>query len=190
MDLLGRPAADVGAAVQENFQQPDDAGLVDLDAGIAHRAYDDRQGDALQQRKVDVNVEPLRLEGGEAASDGLELFADRLEMVQAFLETEVVEIVGAQFVAQKRGELFVLLQERVLEIGAKDMVTMLDLIDDGGKLAGQPTMEALTIKRNERNAPSNAVAIISSRSSLVSSWSGMGVSGLNHSLTRSASSYY
>ena len=135
------------AAVQENFHQPDDAGLVDLDAGIAHRAYGDRQGDALQQRKVDVNVEPLRLEGGEVAGDGLELFADRLEMVQAFLETEVVEIVGAQFVAQEGGELLVLLQERVLEIGAKDMVTMLDLIDDGGKLAGQPTMQALTEDR-------------------------------------------
>jgi hypothetical protein len=40
-----------------------------------------------------VNVEPLRLEGGEVAGDGLELFADRLEMVQAFPETEVVEIV-------------------------------------------------------------------------------------------------
>jgi hypothetical protein len=96
-----------------------------------------------------VNVEPLRLEGGEVAGDGLELFADRLEMVQAFLETEVVEIVGAQFVAQEGGELLVLLQERVLEIGAKDMVTMLDLIDDGGKLAGQPTMEALTEDRGD-----------------------------------------
>ena len=41
------------------------------------------------------------------------------------------------------------LQERVLEIGAKDMVTMLDLIDDGGKLAGQPTMEALTEDRGD-----------------------------------------
>jgi hypothetical protein len=37
----------------------------------------------------------------------------------------------------------------VLEIGAKDMVTMLDLIDDGGKLAGQPTMEALTEDRGD-----------------------------------------
>ena len=68
---------------------------------------------------------------------------------KTFLETEVVEIVGAQFVAQKRGELLVLLQERVLEIGAKDMVTMLDLIDDGGKLAGQPTMQALTEDRGD-----------------------------------------
>jgi hypothetical protein len=37
----------------------------------------------------------------------------------------------------------------VLEIGAKDMVTMLDLIDDGGKLAGQPAMEALTEDRGD-----------------------------------------
>src|SRR6516165_593577 len=36
MDLLSRPAADVRAAVQEDLHQPDDAGLVDLDAGIAH----------------------------------------------------------------------------------------------------------------------------------------------------------
>ena len=31
MDLLGRPAADVRVAVQEDLHQPDDAGLMDLD---------------------------------------------------------------------------------------------------------------------------------------------------------------
>ena len=46
--------------------------VVDFDAGIAHGADGDRQGDALQQREVGVNVEPLRLEAGEAAGDGLE----------------------------------------------------------------------------------------------------------------------
>jgi hypothetical protein len=63
VDLLGRPATDVRSTVQEDLQQPDDAGVVDLDAGIAHRADGDRQGDALQERKVDVNVEPLGLPG-------------------------------------------------------------------------------------------------------------------------------
>jgi hypothetical protein len=33
---LDGPAVDVGTAVQEDFHQPDDARLVDLDAGIAH----------------------------------------------------------------------------------------------------------------------------------------------------------
>ena len=54
VDLLGGPAADVTAAMQEDFKEADDARVVDLDAGIADRADGDRQGEALQQREVDV----------------------------------------------------------------------------------------------------------------------------------------
>ena len=73
VDLLGGPAADMTAAMQEDFEQADDAGVVDLDPGIADRADGDRQGEALQQRKVDVDIEPLRLEAGKAIGDGLEV---------------------------------------------------------------------------------------------------------------------
>ena len=34
VDVLGGPAADVTATMQEHFEQADDAGVVDLDAGI------------------------------------------------------------------------------------------------------------------------------------------------------------
>ena len=114
VDLLGGPAADLTAAVEQNLEQADDAGVVDLDPGIADRANGDRQGEALQQREVDVDVEPLRLETGEAGSNGLEPLADGIEM-SSLLETEVGEVVGDQLVAQEGGELFVLLQERVLK---------------------------------------------------------------------------
>ena len=83
VDLLGRPAADVAAAMEQHFEQTDDARVVDLDPGIADRANGDRQGEALQQRKVDVDVEPLRLETGEAGGDGLEALANGIEMVQS-----------------------------------------------------------------------------------------------------------
>ena len=73
---------------------------MDLDPGIADRADGDPQGEALQQRKVDVDVEPLRLETGEAV-DGLEALANGIEMVQSLLKTEVGEVVGDQFVAQE-----------------------------------------------------------------------------------------
>src|ERR1700726_1276314 len=63
-------------------------------------------------------------------------------MVQAFPQTEVGEVVGAEFVAQERRELFILLEECVLEIGAKDMMAMLDLIDNGGELAPHPAVQA------------------------------------------------
>src|SRR2546423_8748380 len=111
VDLLGGPAADMTAAVQEDFKQADDARVVDLDAGIADRADGDRQGEALQQRKVDVDIEPLRLEAGEAVGDGLEALADGVEVVQSLPEAEVGEVVGDQLVAQEGGEFFVLFQE-------------------------------------------------------------------------------
>jgi hypothetical protein len=84
---------------------------VDLDAGIADRADGDWQGEALQQRKVDVAIEPLRQEAGEAVGDGLEALADGVEVVQSLPEAEVGEVVEDQLVAQEGGEFFVLFQE-------------------------------------------------------------------------------
>jgi hypothetical protein len=55
-------------------------------------------------------------------------------------ETKVVEVVGAELIAQERCELFILLQEGMLEVGAEDVMAMLDLIDNGGELAGLPAV--------------------------------------------------
>ena len=56
-----------------------------------------------------MNIEPLCLEGSKAASDGLEAFADRVEMVHTLLEAEIGKVVGDQLVAEEGGELFLLL---------------------------------------------------------------------------------
>ena len=50
-----------------------------------------------------MDVEPLRLETGEAGGDGLETLADGIEVVQSLLEAEVGEVVGDQLVAQEGG---------------------------------------------------------------------------------------
>ena len=89
-----------------------------------------------------MNVEPLCLEGSKAVGDGLKALADRVEVVQSLLEAEIGKIVGHQLVAQKGRELFVLLEEGVLEVGAEDMMTVLDAIDDGGELALHSTAHA------------------------------------------------
>jgi len=99
MDLPGRPAADLRAAMQEDLEQADDARLVDLEAGITHRADGDRMGETLQQREIDMHVEPLGLEAGEAIGDRLEGGAHGVEMVEPLKQAEVGEIVGDQFVA-------------------------------------------------------------------------------------------
>src|SRR5438270_8540228 len=63
-------------------------------------------------------------------------------MVQSLFEPEVGEVVGDQLVAQEGGELFVLLQKRMFEVGAEDVMTVLNAIDDGGELAANPAVHA------------------------------------------------
>ena len=82
MHLTGRPAADLRTAMQDCFEQADDARLVDLEAGIAHRADRDRMGEALQQREIDMHIEPLGLEAGEAIRDQLEGGPHGIEMIE------------------------------------------------------------------------------------------------------------
>ena len=55
VDVLGGPAADLITAVQEDLEEADDAGLVDLDPRIADRADGDWKAEAREQRKVDVD---------------------------------------------------------------------------------------------------------------------------------------
>src|SRR6201998_4070989 len=57
VDLLGGPAADLTTAVQEDLEEADDTGVVDLDPGIADRADRDWKAEALEQREGAVGVE-------------------------------------------------------------------------------------------------------------------------------------
>jgi hypothetical protein len=90
------------------------------------------------QGEVGVHVEPLRLETGEAAGDGLEGLANCIEMVQGLTQAEVFEIVGTRFIAQECRELFVLLEEGVPEVGAEDMMAVRDLIDHSSEFTAVP----------------------------------------------------
>ena len=149
MDLPGRPAADLRTAMQEDLEQADDARLVDLEAGITHRADSDRLGEALQQREIDMHVEPLGLAAGEAIRDRLEGGPHGIEMVEPFPQAEVGEIVGDQFVAQKGQELLILFEEAALEVGAENMMAVLDLVDDRGQLAMHPATDPLAEDRGD-----------------------------------------
>ena len=60
VDLLSGPAADLSAPMQEDFEEANEAGIVDLDPWIANRADGDREGKALEQREVDMNIERRR----------------------------------------------------------------------------------------------------------------------------------
>src|SRR5208337_2664691 len=48
--------------------------------------------------------------------------------------TKLLCVPHQQFVAQKGPELLILFEEAALEVGAEDMMAVLDLVDDGGQL--------------------------------------------------------
>ena len=74
-----------------------------------------------------MNVEALSLETGEAIRNGLELFADGIEMIEPFLQAEVAQVVGAEFIAQETGELLVLLEEGVFPVRPENMMSVFGL---------------------------------------------------------------
>ena len=125
VNLLGGPAADGVAAVQENLDQPDDPHVLDFDSRIADRADSDGQSQPLQQGKVHMDIETLSLETGESVRDDLESLPHRIQMVESLLQTEVAQIVGAKFVAEKAGELLILFEKGALPVSVENVMTML-----------------------------------------------------------------
>ena len=79
----------------------------------------------------------------KAIRDQLEGGPHGIEMVEPLKQAEVGEIVGDQFVAQKGQELLILFEEAALEVGAEDMMAVLDLVDDRGQLAMHPATDPL-----------------------------------------------
>ena len=74
---------------------------------------------------------------GKAIGDGLESLPHGIEMIESFLQAEIAQVVGAEFVAQEAGELLVLFEEGVFPVGSEDVMAMLDLIDDRGEFSAQ-----------------------------------------------------
>ena len=68
-------------------------------------------------------------------------------MIEPLPQTEVMEVVGDQFVAQKGQELLILFEEAALEVGAEDMMAVLDLVDDRGQLAMHAATDPLAEDR-------------------------------------------
>jgi hypothetical protein len=88
-----------------------------------------------------MDIEALRLEFGEAVRDDLELFANGIEVIESFLQAEIAQVVGAKFVAQKTGELFILLEEGVFPVRPENVMPVLDLIDHRREFSAQPLIQ-------------------------------------------------
>src|ERR1700692_1420796 len=59
-----------------------------------------------------------------------------------FLRRKSARLLETSSLRKKVENFIVLLEEGVLEVGAEDMMAMLDAIDDGGQLAAHPAVQA------------------------------------------------
>ena len=105
-----------------------------------------------------MDVEALHLKAGETVGDGLEPLADGVEMIQSFLQAEVAQVVGAEFIAQKAGELLVLFEERMLPVRSENMMAVLNLIDDRCQFPAQPLAQPHPEDLADAVSPSGAIS--------------------------------
>src|SRR4029453_8905142 len=144
MNLGGAPSRHLSAAVEQNFHQPNHAGVVEFNAGNFAFACHHRQGQALEQSEVHMHVEGLSLESREAVSDLTKDLTHRGEVIERFLQMKVSEVVAAHFASEESEKLLVLFDKGVLEVGSQDVMTMLDSLQGRVHFALKPFFDALT----------------------------------------------
>ena len=143
MNIPGAPGIDGCAGINQDFHQANHAGVMDLNAGDASRALLNRLRQTFQKREVGVHVEPFGLKAGKAIGNDLKALAHGFEILQSFFQTQIFQVIGAEFIAQESGEFFILFDERVFEVGAKDVMAVIDAFQGAVKLAAHPLGHAL-----------------------------------------------
>ena len=91
---------------------------MEFDAGDFTAGARDGQCEALKQREINVDIERLGLKLRKTVGDCAEGTAHRIEIIETFVEAEILEIVAECLQPQKGGELLVHPHHRVLGIGA------------------------------------------------------------------------
>src|SRR3990172_11656369 len=107
VDVGGPPSVELYATLQQHLHQPHHSSVVNLDTGDFGLAGHDRQSDLLEQRKIDVNIQGLGLEPGEAIRNADELLPQLVQVLQTFVEPEVLHPVYADLDPQEGAELFI-----------------------------------------------------------------------------------
>jgi hypothetical protein len=94
---MDSPGRDNSSGVEEHFHETDEACVMDFDAwdfGVTAR---DGQCQALEEGEVDMDLKGLSLKGSEMVEEGQALDAHGLQMLNAFLKEEILQVIAAEF---------------------------------------------------------------------------------------------
>src|SRR6266446_1315082 len=127
MQLGGGPAFEMAAGpLEENLQQAQDSFLFQLEARNLGFTLDDRLGQAGQHVELPMDVEVLRLDGGEAVGDLPETLAHGVPVNEGFLEAKVPDIIADQFQTEEGGGFLILFEKGVSAVGPEDLLAVID----------------------------------------------------------------
>ena len=124
----GGEALDLVGGMEQGFHQAHHAGILDLDAGYAGSTRGHRQGQALEQRKIEMDVEGGCLKAGKPVIHRMEGLLHLRQLIQSLFEVKVSKVVAAGFNPEERPELLVLFDKRMVAIGSEYVMALLDAI--------------------------------------------------------------
>jgi hypothetical protein len=139
----GREAPDLVGGMEKDFHEAHHAGILDLDAGYAGLAGDNRESASLEQGKIGVDVEHGYLKAGEAVIHRMEGLFDLRQMVQRLFEVEVRKVVAARFYTKEGPELLILFDKSMLAICPEYVMALLDAIEGRMELAVEASRKAV-----------------------------------------------
>jgi len=132
MDVGGSPSVELCAAVQQNLHQSHHPRVVNPDAGDFDFAFRYRQSHPLEHRKVDVNVQGLGFETGKSIRNGYKFAAQGFQVLQAFVQAQILHPVYADFHAQESAALLVHAAHEVLAVDAHHVMAMVEFFEHAG----------------------------------------------------------
>ena len=115
--------------MEEHLEEAHQPGVVDLDAGDPDVTHGDRLGQALEYRKVHVDVQQLSLKAHEAVRRGDQLVTERRQHRKALLESEIVEAIDADLHPKERAEFLVDPGDEAFAIDAQHKVAVIDFLE-------------------------------------------------------------
>lgn len=139
----GGEAPDLASGMEKDFHEAHHAGILNFDAGYPGGTGRNRQGQALEQGKIDVDVEHGCLKVSKPVIHRMEGLFHLGQTLQRLFEVKVRKVVAAGFNPEERAELLVLLDEGMLAVCPEYVMALLDAIERRMELAVEASGHAV-----------------------------------------------
>ncbi|HVN24115.1 MAG TPA: hypothetical protein VMT71_09085 [Syntrophorhabdales bacterium] len=143
MKRSGGEALDLVGGMEEDFHEAHHAGILDLDAGYAGGARGNRQGQALEQGDIEMDVEGGCLKASKPVMHRMEDLFHPRQTLRSLFEMNVGKSIAAGFNPEERPELLVVLGEGMLAIGPEHVMALRQAIEGRRELATEASRKAV-----------------------------------------------